>query len=162
MHRADAGTSQHGDHRLRHHRHVEDDAVAFEDAEVPQYGGQHLHLGEQPVIGDGALGSGKRRIVDDGGLAAAPGMDMTVERVPTRVADCARKPAAIDPGVGIEHLPGGLYPIDVLRGFRPEALRVASPARIGFAVAAGVGFHAGLPVWRVEIVVRRPAFASRR
>ena len=30
--------------RLRHHRHVEDDAVAFGDAEIPQHGGERLHL----------------------------------------------------------------------------------------------------------------------
>ena len=34
MNRADARAGEHRDHRLRHHRHVEDDAVALGDAEV--------------------------------------------------------------------------------------------------------------------------------
>ena len=33
--------------RLRHHRHVEDDAVALLDAEVAQHAGEHLRLGQQ-------------------------------------------------------------------------------------------------------------------
>jgi hypothetical protein len=145
MHRTDAGTGQHGDHRLRNHRHVEDDAVALLDPEVAQNRGQHLHLRQQPIIRDDALGAGQRRIVDDGGLAAAPAVDMPIDRVPTGVADRARKPAAVNPRLRIEHLAGGLDPIDVLRGVRPEAVRVALPARIDLAVAAGASFHIAAP-----------------
>ena len=55
MHGADARAGQHGDRRLRHHRHVEDDAVALLDPEVPQHAGEHLGLGQQPVVADDAF-----------------------------------------------------------------------------------------------------------
>jgi hypothetical protein len=47
MHRADARARQHGDDRLRHHRHVDDDAVALADAEVAQHRGAGLNLVQQ-------------------------------------------------------------------------------------------------------------------
>ena len=52
---ADARAGEHGDRRLRHHRHVEDHAVAFFDAEIAQHAGEHLRLGQQAMIGDGAF-----------------------------------------------------------------------------------------------------------
>ena len=36
MHGADPGAGEHGDHRLRDHRHVDDHPVALADAQVPQ------------------------------------------------------------------------------------------------------------------------------
>ena len=96
MHGTDAGAGEHADHRFRHHRHVEDDAVALLHAEVAQQRGQHLHLGEQEVVGEDALGSGERRIVDDRGLRAAPAHHMAVDRVPAGVAHGIREPAAVD------------------------------------------------------------------
>ena len=45
VHRSDARTGEHGEHCLRHHWHVDDDAVALLDAEVAQDGAQDLHLG---------------------------------------------------------------------------------------------------------------------
>ena len=44
MHRADARAGEHRDHRLRHHRHIEDDAIALGDAEILHDGGERLHL----------------------------------------------------------------------------------------------------------------------
>ena len=44
MHRADPRAGQHRDHRFRHHRHIEDDAVALGDAEIGHHGGERLHL----------------------------------------------------------------------------------------------------------------------
>ena len=45
VYRADACASEHCDHRFRHHRHVENDAVAFDDAEITQDRNEHLGLG---------------------------------------------------------------------------------------------------------------------
>ena len=73
MNGADARAGEHGDHRLRHHRHIEDDAVALADAEVAQHGREHLRFGHQPVIADGAFRSGERQVVDDRRLLAAAG-----------------------------------------------------------------------------------------
>ena len=55
--RADAGAGQHGDHRLRHHRHVEDDAVALGDAQVLQHAAERRHLVAQLGVGVGARAS---------------------------------------------------------------------------------------------------------
>ena len=41
---AEPRAGEHGDHRLRHHRHVDDDAVALADALVLQHGGKRRHL----------------------------------------------------------------------------------------------------------------------
>ena len=49
MDRADARAGKHREQRFRHHRHVEDDAVALGDAEVAQDGGERLSLGQQPA-----------------------------------------------------------------------------------------------------------------
>ncbi len=50
--RADAGAGQHGEDRLRDHRHVEDDAVALLDAEILQHGGERRDLVLQLGVGD--------------------------------------------------------------------------------------------------------------
>ena len=86
---ADARAGEHGDHRFRHHRHVEDDAVALLDAEVAQHGAEQLHLGQQAAVGEGLLGVGDGRIVDQRRLVAAAGGDVAVERVVAGVADAA-------------------------------------------------------------------------
>jgi len=57
---ADARAGEHCEHRLRHHRHVENDAIALADAEIAQHGGEHLGLGHQAVIADGALAASER------------------------------------------------------------------------------------------------------
>ena len=59
VHGADARAGEHRNHRLRHHRHVENDTVAFADAEIAQHGGEYLGLGHQAVIGNGALRVGE-------------------------------------------------------------------------------------------------------
>ena len=96
---ADARAGEHGDHRLRHHRHIEDDAVALGDAEVAQHGAEQLHLRQQAAVGEGLLGVGDGRIVDQRGLVVAAGEHVAVERVVAGVADAAGEPAAVDAGV---------------------------------------------------------------
>src|SRR5262249_44636830 len=128
-------------HRLRHHRHVDDNAVALLDAEVTQDGAQNLHLGPQPVIGDDALGAGERRVVDQRRLRGAPALDMAIDRVPAGVDDAVRQPAAIDAGLRVEDSLRGLVPVDLARGLAPEGLRVTLPAGIDVVIAAGADIH---------------------
>ena len=52
MHRADARAGEHRDHGLRHHRHIEDDAIALGDAKILHDGGERLHLIQQLGIGE--------------------------------------------------------------------------------------------------------------
>ena len=137
--RPDAGAGQHGERRLRHHRHVEDDAIALADAEVAQDGGERLHLGEQLRIADGALCAGDRGIVDDGALRAAPARHMAVDRIEAGVAGGAHEPAAVDAGRRIENLGRLFVPVDVVRRLRPETDRVAHGAGIDLVIAARAG-----------------------
>ena len=145
VHRADARASEHGNHRFRHHRHVEDDAIALLDAEIAQDRGEHLRLHLQAVIADGALLTRERGVVDDRRLLAAPAQDVAVDGVPAGVADAAGEPAAVDAGIGVEHLLGRLDPVDVPRRLTPKALRVALPAGVDVVIAARAGIHGAAP-----------------
>ena len=160
MDRADARAGEHGDDRLRHHRHIEDDAVALGHADVAQHGGEHLRLGQQAVIGDGALFAGERGIVDDRRLLAAPGIDMAVDGVEAGVADAVGKPAAVDAGLWIEDGAGRLDPVDLGRRLAPKALRVALPARVDLVVAARPGVHGVLQLFPSSL--RRSRSGPRR
>ena len=68
---ADARAGEHGEHRLRHHRHIDDDAVALLDAEVAQDGAEQLHLGQHAAVGEGLHRVGDGGIVDQRGLVVA-------------------------------------------------------------------------------------------
>src|ERR1043166_2233611 len=158
MHRADARAGEHPEDRLRHHRHVEDDAVALADAEVAQDRAEQLHFGPEPVVGNDSSGAGKRRVVDDRGLRGTAGQDMAIDRVEAGVADAVREPAPVHAGLRIEHGLRRLEPVDLARSLGPEAVRVALPARINLVIAAGAGVHARPP--RRPIVVLDAASAS--
>ncbi len=171
VHRANARAREHADHRLWHHRHIENNAITFGDAEIPQDCGEHLRLNLQAVIGDRAFLPSEWRIVDDRSLLATPGEDVAVYRVPTGVAHAAGEPAPVYAGLGIEHLLGRLDPVDVGRRFAPEAVGVALPARIHLVIAARSRIHDAAPFSirsglsscpaQPAIVSARAAFASR-
>src|SRR5262249_8816527 len=139
-------------------RHVEDDAVAFADAEiVMQDSGKRLGLGLQRGVGEGLLLAGDRRVVDEGGLGTAAGFDVSIDRIVAGVTDAIRKPAAIDAGLGVEHRLRLLNPVNGLRRFTPKAIRIALPARIDLVITARPGVHGVSPA---AIVARTAAFAS--
>ena len=125
MHRADPRAGQHRDHRFRHHRHIENDAVALGDAEILHDGGERLHLGQQFGIGefgDGAR-SGRicqRRIVDQRHLIGAAVRDVAVQRVVAGVDHGAREPAAIEAHPRIEDFFRRLDPVDLARRLAPK------------------------------------------
>jgi hypothetical protein len=56
----EAGAGEHRDDGLRHHRHVDEDAIALLDTEVAQPAGEAGHLVEQRGIRVGLLGPGDR------------------------------------------------------------------------------------------------------
>ena len=97
MHRADPRAGQHRDHGFRHHRHIEDDAVALGDAEILHHGGERLHLLQHLRIGEFRDGVGERRIVDQRHLVGAAARDMAVERVVAGVDHGTGEPAAVEP-----------------------------------------------------------------
>ena len=120
MNRADARAGEHGEHRLRHHRHVDDDAVALFHAEIAQHGAEQLHLGQHPAVGEGLHGVGDGEIVDQRRLVVAAGEHVTIERVVAGVAGRAGEPAAVNAGVLVEDLLRLLEPVDVRRRFAPR------------------------------------------
>jgi hypothetical protein len=135
MNGAEARTGEHRDQRLRHHRHVEDDAVAARDPKVGEHTGERLHFVEQLRVGEPALLSRNGRIIDDGRLTAASAQDMPIESVETGVADGADIPAAVDTGCGIKHLRGLLDPVDGFGRLAPKCDRIAQRALIDLVTA---------------------------
>src|SRR6202011_3876744 len=94
---------------------------------------------------DLALGAGDRRVVDDGGLVGAAGLDVAVDRVVAGVADAARKPAAIDAGARIEDRLRRFDPVDLARSLAPETFGVLQRAAILLMIAAGARIHGAGP-----------------
>jgi hypothetical protein len=130
MHGADTGAPEHGHERFRHHRHVDDDAVPFCDAQA----GQRPREQGDPVahlpVGEGLLCVGDRAVVDHCGLVAAAFVDVAVECVVAGVQPAPGEPAMRRrPGL-VEHLfPGGI-PVDGPGGLGPEPFGIAHRAGI--------------------------------
>ena len=90
MHRPDAGAGEHGDRRLRHHRHVDRDAVALRDAERFQGVGEPADFAVQLLVGQRA-GVARLAFPDDRGLVLPPGGEVPVEAVVADVQLCRRR-----------------------------------------------------------------------
>src|SRR5208282_5561575 len=97
------------------------------------------------VVGDGALAAGERRIVDDGRLLAAPGIDVAVDGIEAGVADAAGEPAPVNPGLRVERRRRLLEPVDVRGRFAPKALGIALPARVDLVIPARTSVHGAFP-----------------
>ena len=82
---AKPGAGQHRLHGFRHHRHIDDNAVALRHALGAQSARKRGHTGLQLGIGDRMLAAGHRAVVDDRHLIAATGLDMAVDRIPAGV-----------------------------------------------------------------------------
>ena len=162
MHGADAGAGQHGEHRLRHHRHIEDDGVALAHAEIGQHSAEQLHFRQQAAVGEALHLAGDGGIVDQRRLVIAPGGDVAVERVVAGVATAAGEPAPVNTGMAIEDLLGPLVPVDGRRRLAPEHLRVALPMRIDVVIAARAGVHRRFPSFNQPSPWGAPPGASRR
>ena len=142
MDRADAGTGQHGDGGLDHHRQVDRDPVAFFHAKGFQHVGEAAYLAVQLAIGDVPAYVGVVAFPDDRDLVAARG-EMAVEAAGGGIQRAVAEPLDPDvPGeVASERLGGMLDPGDAPGFLKPE------PGGIGFRAGAhggvGVGGVAG-------------------
>ena len=134
--RTEASRGQHRDHRLRHHRHVDDDAVALFDAESRQNGRERRHLVAKLTIGERPLGVRYRAIVNERVCLAASPIHMPVEAIVGRVAKRPRKPAAVLPGGRVEYFVVGLCPIDRGGSIGPERFGIGPPALVDRTVSA--------------------------
>src|SRR5262245_53187040 len=160
---ADACTGKHGKYRLRHHRHVNDDAVAFCYAKIAQHGAKQLHFGQQAAVGKSLYRIRDGRIVDQRRLVVATGKDVTVDRVVAGIADGAGVPAPIDAGILVEDLFRLLVPVNLRCGLSPECLRVTLPSGINLVITAAAGVHSFLPaaILLVSRSFAKPVIARR-
>src|ERR1700757_4575114 len=91
------------------------------------------------MIGQYALCVSERRIVNDGGLLAASGIDVAIHRIKAGVANAADKPAAVNSDGRIKNFLRLLEPVDSGGRFAPKSERIALPARIDLVITAFLG-----------------------
>ncbi len=89
---AQASAREHGEDRLRHHRHVDDDRVAVPDPEPGQRSCQDGDLVAELGVGEDADRPRNRAVVDQRRLVRAAAVGVTVESVLARVQDAAAEP----------------------------------------------------------------------
>ena len=135
MHRADPGAGEHRDRRLRHHRHIDQHAVAGLDPEPGQHPGDTRRPVAHLAIGEMLDRAGDRAVPDQRDPLAASRRDMAVERVPAGVEARAGKPAVKRRIAVVEHPVPAPLPIDRLGGLGPEFLGLFQRAAIGLGIA---------------------------
>src|SRR5262249_44506947 len=81
MYGAQPRAGLHGDGCLRHHGHVDDDAVALADTEPGNRPGEERHRIAQPAIGEVTLRPGDGAVIDQGKTVAVARCDMAIEAV---------------------------------------------------------------------------------
>ena len=158
MHRADPGAGQHRDRRLRHHRHVDQHAVALADPEPGEHAGDPRRPVAQLAIGEALDRAGDRAVPDQRDALAASGRDMAVERVPAGVEPRAGEPAVERRPAVVEHPVPAPLPIDRLRRLGPEFLGPLQRAAIGLGIAR----HRHRSLERGDLVHSISPIASRR
>ncbi len=136
MNRADTGAGEDRDRRLRDHRHVDGDAVAFLDAARLQHVGEAADLGMQLLVGKLLVVLGIVTFPDDCGLVTALG-DMAVDAVVAGVERSILEP--FDRDIvrvvgGVLDLAERLDPVDAPGLLGPEAVRVLDRTGIHFLV----------------------------
>ena len=115
MDRADAGASQHGDRRLRHHGQIDQNAIAFADSVLLEHIGEAANFLVQLPVGQSAFFSGftglggfafpkNRRLVGSFGL------EVPVEAVDADVDLAAEEPFGVG-GLPFQHLFPRFLPI---------------------------------------------------
>ncbi len=122
---ADAGAGEHGDHRLGHHRHIENDAVAMAGAVLHQRAGKSRDQRRQLGIGEGADQTRDRAVVDQRRLGAAPGGDVAVERVETGVEPAALEPSGKGRAIEVPDAGPAAVPVQRLSRLTPKAFGIA-------------------------------------
>jgi hypothetical protein len=78
---SDARARQQRNDRLRHHRHVNNDAIAFLNSLPGEHAGQSCYLIEQLAIRQRSNDSCHGTVLDERRLIRAPAFEVAVERV---------------------------------------------------------------------------------
>ena len=119
--RADLGAGEHGDGQLRHHAHVDRDAVALGHAQRAQRVGEAIHLALEHAVGQHAR-IARLAFPDDGRLVAPRRMRVPVHAVVGDVQLAADEP--LHPRrVPLQHLLPRREPVQALGLARPRSLR---------------------------------------
>ena len=138
--RAEPRTREHGEDRLRHHRHVDDDRVAHADTEPGERSRESGHLVPELGVREDSDRPRDRAVVDERRLVGTAAVGVTVDGVRARVQDAVGEPA-VERWPRIVEDPLRLaVPVDSGRRLAPEGLPVLQAA----AVRRFVGAHAQL------------------
>src|SRR5215475_9352795 len=134
MNRPNPSTGQHGNDGFWHHRHIDDDPVAFLNSLPHQHSGKTRHLIQQLTIAEGFDRPSYGAIVDESRLISSALFDMPIEGVVARVHRAAVEPAIKRRAGSIENPVPFFVPMNPVRYFGPEALRCVSPPSINFFI----------------------------
>ena len=142
VNRTDARAREHGDGGFGNHRHVNRDAVAFDDAERFEDVGELADILVKLGVGDVLHIFLGFALPDDGGLVAN-GLEMAVEAVDGDIQFAVLEPRMFDDTlVGVPLKLAGvrrfLEPIECGGLFHPEFFRVVDRARIHRVVLRGI------------------------
>ncbi len=121
---AEPGAGEHRHHRLRDHRHVDDDAIALGDAASCQHPCESGNLIAKLLVGVRPDGAGYRAVVDERGLVTSASVDVAIEGVVRGVELAADEPPALGAGRTIEHVVPLPVPIDHRCRFAPEGFGI--------------------------------------
>ena len=120
--RRHAGAGEHGDQRLRDHRHVDDDTVPALYAAVTKGSREPRHLFQELRVRQPARRAGDRAVIDDRKRIAAACQNVAIDGVVTRVEGTAHEPARRRAGGPVQDLVPPLGPLNGRRGLAPECL----------------------------------------
>ena len=125
---AESRASEHREHGLGHHRHVDDDAIACFDAEATQRTSESGHLIQQLRITDAPFAVRHGADVNQRGVLTTPGGNVPIDRVFAGVEFAVAEPATVRRVAQITAHGRCSSPMQRLRSFEPEALRLGAPA----------------------------------
>ena len=137
VNRADPGAGQHADHRLGHHRHVDDHAIAGGHSLCGERAGDPRHLVAQLGEGEPAHGVRHRAVVDQRELPAAAAVDVAIEAVVAGVEPASSEPAVEGRIRVVAHRVPAPVPVQRFRGSGPEFPRVLLRSTVGVFVYGG-------------------------
>mmetsp|Transcript_5026 Transcript_5026/g.12823 ORF Transcript_5026/g.12823 Transcript_5026/m.12823 type:complete len:722 (-) Transcript_5026:224-2389(-) len=147
---ADARAGQHGGRQLGQHRHVDVHAVALLHPDGLEVVRNLADLVLELLVREGRAVGGLVPLPDDGGLVAAPLLDVPVEGVVGQVRGAAGEPAHADGALGVAVVVGEhvLRQVDRLLEVEPAVLDDVGPEALG--ISEGPVVHGLVLVVRVH------------
>ena len=132
---------EHREHRLRDHRHVDQDSIALANTLCGENRGEAVDLGGELAIAISPALIRLGRNEDERRLLGAC-REMAIDGVMAEVGAAADEPACKGRAAVIEHLRKGRLPIDQRRPLPPECVAIVQ----GSVMRLGVVGHRDLPI----------------